>query len=216
MKQIFISIIFVSLVLLSTFSGAANVSWTTDSFEAAACADDFTCQLNSNRNIGPPLPVSASEVWYFDESENSSAFSSITTSVMQISADRVTTVAGAEALFLGTFYSSQPYFAFTYNLTSDGTTNWLRVDDLTDSSSLFDQNLSDGSSTIYVPVISGHEIQVDFGLSGGFYTLAPLAQGSKNATMSYSMAVVPEPISSILFIVGGATLGFRRYMRRRQ
>jgi hypothetical protein len=30
-----------------------------------------------------------------------------------------------------------------------------------------------------------------------------------------AVSVVPEPISSTLFIIGGATLGFRRYMRRK-
>ena len=151
LKTLFVSgMFFVSLVFLPILSGAANVNWTTETYVAATCADDFTCSLSYN--YGPPLPVSNSDLWYMDDLENSSAYSSITDSIMQISASRTTTVAAANAVFYGTFYTSQPYFAFTYDLTSDNTANWLRIDDLTDSASLIDQSLNDGASTVYVPV----------------------------------------------------------------
>jgi hypothetical protein len=39
--------------------------------------------------------------------------------------------------------------------------------------------------------------------------------GSLNGTLSGQVAIVPEPVSSVLFIVGGASLAFRRRFKNR-
>jgi hypothetical protein len=35
-------------------------------------------------------------------------------------------------------------------------------------------------------------------------------------TVRLNVSVVPEPISSILFVIGGALLGGRRYLKKRK
>ena len=50
------------------------------------------------------------------------------------------------------------------------------------------------------------------GSSGGGWAFSDDASGS----IQGKMAVTPEPVSSILFVAGGATLAFRRYLKKKK
>ena len=55
---------------------------------------------------------------------------------------------------------------------------------------------------------------VDFYNTGSFYSLS--VPTGVTWTSASGVFLVPEPISSILFVTGGATLAFRRYMKRKK
>jgi hypothetical protein len=58
----------------------------------------------------------------------------------------------------------------------------------------------------------GMDFTFTSGNSGGGYAFTNDASG----TIQGEMAVTPEPVSSILFVTGGATLAFRRYLKKRK
>ncbi len=95
----------------------------------------------------------------------------------------------------------------------------MNVNNLTTSEVLFSEVVTtDAAETYYIPTPVGDDISVDFKLAvstthGGFdprYT--------RTSSIDYSMAtaVAPEPISSILFLTGGATLGIRRFRKSKK
>lgn len=57
-----------------------------------------------------------------------------------------------------------------------------------------------------------------YGLTNSNYSITQEAiithtAGGQNSSFNYVVNVVPEPISSTLFLVGAATLGFRRFRK---
>ncbi len=139
-----------------------------------------------------------------------------------------------------------PNGEFDYTWSTDGTTdNGHNIDSLaSEFGYLFAAEL--GNASYYAPDGSAPQVgwsRWDFNV-GSFSNLMPwhywtqteypensnfafhyyFQYGSQGAgynkdTLMYTWAVrsvVPEPISSTLFIVGGATLGFRRFLKKRR
>jgi hypothetical protein len=67
---------------------------------------------------------------------------------------------------------------------------------------------------VEVPTIAGNEIAVDFGAKASAST--EWDAQSENVRLNFSMAVTPEPVSSILFVTGGILLAGRGYLRRKK
>ncbi|MBI4688419.1 MAG: hypothetical protein HY756_11720 [Nitrospirae bacterium] len=71
------------------------------------------------------------------------------------------------------------------------------------------------SDTISVPITAGHDIGVSFGIKQ-IALVRDKGEAVSNLSLSYNTAVAPEPVSSILFLTGGALLAGRQYIRKRQ
>jgi hypothetical protein len=66
---------------------------------------------------------------------------------------------------------------------------------------------------ILVPTAAGHDIEVQFGAKAAASAYFAGDQ-RESVTLNYSVAVVPEPLSTILFITGGAVFAGRRYLKQ--
>jgi hypothetical protein len=218
-------IIVASVVSLPTLTRAADVNWLAENYTTSVWDRSHlfgTCGVDSWSKSGPPLPISVG-TWTGGGSP-SEAITEITYTTMTFSMYyRLFDCVGTSNKFYGSFTANHPYFAFSYNwdlieptsIDNPSDTHAyanLKVFDNTSGISLFDQKLSIGSGNIYVPILSGNEIEVEFGTIAQIYYPPDLSE--THGTLTYAtatVAVVPEPISSTLFIVGGATLGFRRF-----
>ena len=97
-------------------------------------------------------------------------------------------------------YGRDSYFVVLSSQTSE-----LYIDMRSTNKNLF----SNPGLPTTLPDVSNFDDSAFFRVGiGGSY-----AQGNLN---TIQIAVVPEPISSILFIVGGATLGLRRFWKKRR
>lgn len=110
------------------------------------------------------------------------------------------------------------YFSFTKNTSFTGTslpTGWYGIvwDGNTQTTDFAD-TYSTGTSYDIVAgnSLSGFSFTVDYRAGDIAYN----AYFSGDNIVSGTTAVVPEPISSILFLSGGATLAIRSYMKRRK
>ncbi len=219
---------FIAITAVVTFipiiSLAETIPWNTQEYRAYAYAKYGTTEWVEEL-YGPPLPIEASVLSCCGSISWSSARSRIESSYMYVAVEDVGGwPAYATASFLGTYTStsSNPLFNFSYSIvTTSGATPpnqdyWLNVNDLTDNANLYYNNAlstNAGTITIDVPTTPGHEISVNFLISNEGVAY-PSQIGS--AGMTYNMAVAPEPISSILFVTGGAVLAGRLYRKRRR
>ena len=102
------------------------------------------------------------------------------------------------------------------SITGSGTVDFYSYTD--NSNTLFGEGNLLGSLGTYSMVDSGSTSGSAGSLSNPYSlttkTVVTLAASSTMQTTA-NVAIVPEPISSTLFIVGGATLGFRRWRKKR-
>jgi len=68
-----------------------------------------------------------------------------------------------------------------------------------------------GTVTVSVPV--GEEIEVWIGGWESADVYGDATAGASSLTASVEIVAAPEPVSSVLFVIGGAVLGFRRFRK---
>ena len=184
-------------------ANAANISWFSELYEVSGSASPGPSLYDSATSyLDLPISVVAADGSGCNESITS--LSDSTMSTRAYFADPCT-YADSGASFTGTFVSTMPLFTFDYTLDNTvGMTN-LYVKD--NGIEIYNNFLSAGSNqTVTLGITVGNTIEVGFG-QGAYQS---------DTTLDYAMAVAPEPISSTLFIVGGATLGFRRFWKKRR
>ena len=213
-----VSTIMMILLLLPVIAFAGAVPWISENYTAYACAsfDGFTeaaCYGSfESYAYGPPLPISISESTPEPSPHPTVGSSSITSSDMTVYSNQNH---GDErgvgrADFSGTYNAISPYpfFLFSYELSGFNDA-WLTITDQTSGTVLGNYTLLQTSKPVVISVstTSDHLISVDFGIEGvnGGY-----------GTLSYTTAVAPEPISSLLFITGGTLLVGRRFLKRKK
>jgi hypothetical protein len=244
-----ITIIVATLLSVPVIAGANAVSWTSENYRAYTYAylsemyfpEDQWGQIDEEK-LSPPLAVPLSASAYSEYTNPvhllikswGDAVSNVSSSTFYVSADTQSYAstdghAHAIASFTGSFSASDPYFEFSYDLSTayskydfgtptsyvpsyDG---WLTVESITSGTTLLDTSLSAGTDSVLVALPAGHDINVSFGIEAfSDYPAYYRGGATREATLSFNTSVVPEPISSILFIAGGTLLAGRRYIRK--
>ena len=228
-RNIIVSMMVIGIMLCVPITASADsVSWSTEDYSVVAQSSTHGALDSAD---GPPLPISA----YINETTcwtAGTAYSEITTSLMTAEAHAETDcdigIFQANASFIGTYNSILPYFEFSYdysfiNTQPYGQFNWtfanILITDITDSNNLLDVEFSEGNGTFYIQTPLDHTIQVEVQLEASAFG-NDRAYGDTGSYLNYNMSVgsevpvVPEPISSILFVTGGTLLAGRRFIKR--
>jgi hypothetical protein len=215
-----IKLFFSILTLLITFLSLAltaeadQVPWSSEEYTAYVIYENGLSS-GGDSDSGPPLPITASATDNYII-----VTSTITDSTMSVyTANSGPQFTGATILaeteFGGRYTANDPYFLFSYNIDetpSSLITGMFMFNDVTTGDFQFSTPFYD-ENTFYIPTIEGHTYDVSLSL----YSHEPDPFGGvSSASLTYSMSVIPEPISSILFVTGGATLGFRRFWKKRK
>lgn len=216
--------VFVFLLVCPLIAATDPIAWTTESYRAYSIASGYSTNVggivsDSDEQFGPPLPIGTyayvSDISGLDVYSWSDIYQSGSSYVMQL---RGTGNGNTreDASFLGTYTATLPYFQFTYDLSGNklwfgsSTLSVYDVSNLSSPITLFNQSLSTGTNTFAIGTSLGSNIKVEIISS----TWAQNTASSRS--LSYSMSTVaPEPVSSILFITGGALLVGRRFIGRK-
>ena len=229
-------LIMIILIFIPVQAGAGTVPWVTEEYRAYAQSRGWLGDIQQEL-WGPPLPISAyasgdpsfsfassditgtaMSIWTYDESHSGALF--------------YPDLSNANADFSGSFMAVDPLFQLSYSYNAVVNINdrdnlgpgsddkyWINIYDVTSSTSLysntviFNSGSSSGSNILNISTPLGHQISVDFGIQAGSYNGA-FRSDETTIDFTYSTAVVPEPISSILFVTGGALLAGRGFIRR--
>lgn len=201
------------------------VPWNTEVYEVYTWAGAYGGPGFSDEDTGPPLPISAYSEDYYDDYgylNFATAAAEITDTTMSVSLDRRSDGLNyANTSFSGNYTAVNSYFIFSYDFShylgeAIPYRHFLYIDikDLTTSTTLHLSDNYAGSDVLYIPTTVGNEIDVYFRFGTGMTNRYKYSD-----TLTYSMsssAVVPEPVSSILFITGGSLLAGRRYLRKKR
>ncbi len=214
-----------TISLRPVIADADSVSWTSEYYRAYANSAD----ISIDEDTGPPFPVEAFSRCCTSGGHDSWAEADITTSAMHAAGSAITSLSytnlptNAIAEFDGYYTADNPYFLFSYSYStfligSEPEINSvfsLEVIDMTTSSPLLSQIFQDGSAVISIPTVVGHDINVHMVLDVNVDPYANYMQ--LYSDVDYSMStVVPEPISSILFVTGGTLLAGTAFLQKKE
>ena len=244
-KTLFLVSMVMTFLLILPVMASAAVPWSTETYRAYAYAQTvWKCMSGSQwvpcsnhgegeqETFGPPLPISAILYDEYNRSQSNITGTQMTiVDYNELDASSYSITSASSAEFSGSFTAVDPIFQFTYaydyRAKKGDDKFYITVYDATDSVSLYDYTLilpdaygatpASYSDLLNINVQSGHVINVNFGIMGKsyaeYYPFSPYDSTTINLT--YSMAVAPEPISSILFVTGGTLLAGRRFIRRK-
>ncbi len=211
----FHTIVYIAILLLvSVTAGAADISWETESYRAATLAniEDYVGDPGGpfgppypreDEKYGHPLPLYSQAVALVPGQSCAHAMSDVESSMMmEVYAKACAYGAGtsnsyAEASFTGTFVAGSKLFLFDYSFDHNyydisSLEQWITMTDLTDGT-VFSNVFFDGlDGTIELPVLEGHTIEVEFGLSASAFSDG--LEDINETTMNYSMSIVYKPI----------------------
>ena len=201
----------VLLLVFSSLAGAEDIAWTTQQYTAYAA-----CGTASQTSYGPLFPISAQASC--PDAGFKTAFSTIHD--QSNFSTNVRSAGTATATFDGNYIALLPLLQFDYSAYHEFVHPAyldFAVTDTTTGTTIFSQRyinyVGDGPDSPYwsgsaqVNTTIGHDISVH---------LMSTKINEGNYSVSYSMAAVaPEPISSVLFIIGGALLTGRRFLKRK-
>ncbi len=224
--------IILALFLISRVAGAVQVPWSYEWYRAYA--DGYAVlhgggdEWLTDETTGPAPPLYAEVEDYTGDAFR--AWSTIETSLMETYAyiggyELIGTDAYATGEFRGQYTADRPFFKISYDYIyysfhsqTDTVYSkaWLKIDDLTNPENLFDGTFelssNTGSGVLTIPVPVGHELEVNFGINSRSST----RWDSGHLSFNYNMAVTPEPVSSVLFLSGGATLAIGYFRKRKK
>lgn len=214
-------IVYSMIVLLPIMAVAAAVPWTSESYRSYSLVSVQDGGSDSDEMLSSSPPVSASAFWS-ESIGGGSVYTEMTSTSITYSGDLYAdmfeeTKGTNTAEFLGTYTATSPYFLFSYdNVPSSYNFLNLTVKDMITSSYLYNGDIR-GTGDLMISTIAGNNIEVAFNFSmthvAGPTRLNNITWGD---TMTYGMTtIVPEPISSILFVTGGTLLAGRRLLRRK-
>ena len=224
-------IILTTVAFNPAITDASNITWTSEEYKAYAGAVDFNGPLptliDQETNYGPPFPVSASGSTTFNSGSavvtESSLYAYAYGPYVEVWSDTGVPIdikqAWGEASFNGSFTPTMPLLQFSYelsrnNLYEESGIMSVLVYDRTEGVQLYSSPLSAGIGDISIPVTIGNDTWLHMNMFA--YTTTPNLDDYSEMTLNYDVnsVVAPEPISSTLFVVGAATLGFRRFRKR--
>jgi len=211
-EKLYQGIAIIAVLIISAISAGADVvPWSSKTY--TAYAESVLGVPHTDTDSVPPVSATDSVVTDPSQGNVYYAHSEVTATDMYV---EVWPDGHATASFSGTYTANLPYFIFNYYLSHNFAFLTFNIDiqDSTASSSLFtftsDSGTDFGTFVVQTPV--DHDINVDFYLDFDGY---PTVYSSSTLSYNMSTSLVPEPISSVLFITGGTLLAGRRIIRRR-
>jgi hypothetical protein len=230
MKRNLSCLIFATLVILlaiATNSSAVTVTTATDYFDTGIGDYDFVSGSESVSSPGQVMEVLGGSMGTLQSDGSESDSRSWDMSYLWNTLDSGGMTSGTKLVFgfginetgmIGSNSVTIDSLNMTFNRASNPAETFsLGIDSIT----VFNYEQGQDTAEARIAVDLGFDFMQEYnGVSTEQFTISSNISNTSDGyeiyflSSAYTMAVVPEPISSTLFIVGAGTLGFRRFWKK--